>query len=77
VVDGALEVPKNAHRDREMGLTGVVYVEAHLLDRVGNVEPGEGEVLKSPNQAAHASTLNDVPSIMTLVEEETIRLLLY
>jgi hypothetical protein len=32
-----------------MGLTGVVHVEAHLLDHVGNVGPGEGEVLESPS----------------------------
>jgi hypothetical protein len=30
-------------------------VEAHLLDRVGNVGPGEGEVLGSPSQAAVGS----------------------
>jgi hypothetical protein len=49
VVEDALEVPKDAFRDCEMGLTGVVHVEAHLLDRVGNVGPGEDEVLESPN----------------------------
>jgi hypothetical protein len=82
-------------------------VEAHLLDRVGNVGPGEGEVLESPSQAAvgsrvadggphvegdlglsvdrrgaglavaDASTLKEVLSILTLVEEEVVRLLLY
>jgi hypothetical protein len=49
VVEGALEVPKDALHDREMGLTGVVHVEAHLLDRIGNVGPGEGEVLERPS----------------------------
>jgi hypothetical protein len=49
VVEGALEVPKDAIRGCEMGLTRVVYVKAHLLDRVGNVRPGDGEVLESPN----------------------------
>jgi hypothetical protein len=48
-VEGALEVPKDVLRNREMGLTRVVHVEAHLLDRVGNDEPGEGEVLESPS----------------------------
>jgi hypothetical protein len=52
VVEGALEVPKDAFRGREMGLVRIVLVEAHLLDRVGNVEPSEGEVLKSPSQVA-------------------------
>jgi hypothetical protein len=46
-----LEVPKDALRGREMGLTGVVHVEAHLLDCIGNFVPGEGEVLECPSQA--------------------------
>jgi hypothetical protein len=50
VVKGALKVPKNVLRGREMGLTGVVHVEAHLLDRVDNVRPDEGEALESPSQ---------------------------
>jgi hypothetical protein len=92
---------------KKMGLTGVMHVEAHLLDHVGNVGPSEGEVLKSPSQAAvgsrvtdggpnirgdhvlnvdqrgagltvaHGNTLKDVPSILTLVEEEVIEPLLY
>jgi hypothetical protein len=48
-VEGALEVPKDALHGREMGLTRVMHVEAHLLDRVGNVGPGEGGVLESPS----------------------------
>jgi hypothetical protein len=55
VVEGAPEVPNDALRNREMGLTGVVHVEAHLLDHEGNVGPGEGEVLESPSQAAVGS----------------------
>jgi hypothetical protein len=104
VVEGALEVPKDVLRDREMGLTRVVHVLVHLLDCVGNVVPGEGEVLESPSQAAvgsrvvdrspqvggdlglsvdrrgaglsiaHAGTLEDVPSILALVEEEVERI---
>jgi hypothetical protein len=54
-VEGALEVPKDALRDREMGLMKVVHVDAHLLDCVGNVGPGEREVLVSPSQAAVGS----------------------
>jgi hypothetical protein len=107
MVEGALEVPKDARRRREMGLVGVVHVEAHLLDHVGNVGPVEGAVLESPGQTvvgiwvadrapqvggdlglsvdrhgaglavAHAGTLEDVLSILVLVEEEVVRLLLY
>jgi hypothetical protein len=58
-VEGALEVPKDALRGREMGLTKVVHVEAHLSDRIGNVRPGEGEVLESPSQAAVGSRVAD------------------
>jgi hypothetical protein len=59
VVEGALEVPKDALHDREMGLMRVVHVEAHLLDCVGNVEPGEGEVLESPSQVVIGSRVTD------------------
>jgi hypothetical protein len=58
-VEGALEVPKDVLRDCEMGLTRVVHVKAHLLDCVGNVGPGEGEVLKSPSQGAVGSRVAD------------------
>jgi hypothetical protein len=49
VVEGALEVPNDALRGREMGFMRVMHVEAHLLDRVGNVGSGEGGVLDSPS----------------------------
>jgi hypothetical protein len=59
VVEGALEIPKDALHGREIGLTGGVHVEAHLLDRVGNVGHGEGEVLESPSHAAVGSRVAD------------------
>jgi hypothetical protein len=68
VVEGALEVPEDVLRGREMGLTGVAHVEAHLLDRVGNVRPGEGEVLESPSQAAVCSRVTDGAPLL----EETL-----
>jgi hypothetical protein len=34
-------------------------VEAHLLDRVGDVRAGEGEVLESPDQAVIGSQVTD------------------
>jgi hypothetical protein len=61
MVEGALEVPKDALHSHEMRLTGVVHMEAHLLDHVGNVKPGEGEVLESPSQAAVGSLIADGP----------------
>jgi hypothetical protein len=57
--ESALEVSKDALHGREMGLMGVVHVEAHLLNRVGNVRPGEGEVLESPGQTALGSRIAD------------------
>jgi hypothetical protein len=47
VVEGALEVAEDAFHNCEMGLMGVMHVEAHLLDRIGDVKPGEGEELES------------------------------
>jgi hypothetical protein len=48
VVEGALEVAEDPLHNHEMGLSRVIHVEAHLLDCVGDVEPGEGEVLREP-----------------------------
>jgi hypothetical protein len=59
LVEGALEVPKDALRGRDMGLTRLVHVEAHLLDRVGNVRPGECDVLESTSQVAVGSRVAD------------------
>jgi hypothetical protein len=39
VVEGVLEVTEDVLGSSEMGLMGVMHVEAHLLDRVGNVKP--------------------------------------
>jgi hypothetical protein len=39
--------------------TGVVHVEAHLLDRIGNVGSSEGEVLESPSQVVIGSRVAD------------------
>jgi hypothetical protein len=36
-----------------------VHVEAHLLDRIGNVGSAEGEVLESPSQTAVGSRVMD------------------
>jgi hypothetical protein len=59
VVEGALEAPKDMLHSHEMGLTRVMHVEAHLLDRLGNAMPGEGEVLESPSQITVDSRVTD------------------
>lgn len=45
IVEGATEIAKNPLRSSEVGLPRGVYVEAHLLDHVGDVSLGECEVL--------------------------------
>jgi hypothetical protein len=37
-----VEVVEGALHSNEMGLTGVVYVEPHMLDYIGDVRPGQG-----------------------------------
>jgi hypothetical protein len=55
MVKGALEVTQDVLGAYEMGLTGIVHVETHQLDHVGDVRPGEGEVLESPDHATVGS----------------------
>jgi hypothetical protein len=59
IVEGALEVSKDVIHGCEMGLSRVVRVEAHMLDRVSNVGTREGEVLESPCQAAVGNRVTD------------------
>jgi hypothetical protein len=46
VVEGAAEVVQDLLESGEMGLSWGVHMEVHLLDYVGDVGPGEGEVLE-------------------------------
>jgi hypothetical protein len=50
VVNGAPEVAEEALESREVGLPGVVHMETDLLHGVGEVRPGEGEVLKGTSK---------------------------
>jgi hypothetical protein len=45
----ATQVPHDPLHRGEVRFPRVVHVEAHLLDGVGDVEPGEDEVLKGPD----------------------------
>jgi hypothetical protein len=49
-VVGAAEVAQDPLESGEMGLPWGVHVEAHLLDGVGDVGSGEGEILKRAGQ---------------------------
>jgi hypothetical protein len=51
VVEGAAEVAQDALESGKMGLPWGVHMEADLLDGVGDVGPGEGEVLERAGQA--------------------------
>jgi hypothetical protein len=51
VVEGAMEVAKKSLRSSEVWLSWDVHVKEHLLDNIGDVEPGEGGVLESPGEA--------------------------
>jgi hypothetical protein len=59
MAEGALEVAEDALHCSEMGLTRIMHVKAHLLDCIGDVRPGEVEVLKSPDQAPVGSRVID------------------
>ena len=46
-----MNVAKNPLENYEVGLPRVVNVKAHLLNNVGDVRPGEREVLERASQA--------------------------
>jgi hypothetical protein len=52
-------VPRNPLHRGEMWLPRVVHVEAHLLDGVGDVGPGEEEVLKGLGNTPVAGWIGD------------------
>jgi hypothetical protein len=60
VIEGVLEVAKDTLHSSEMRLKRIMQVEAHLLDRLGDVRPSEGEVLESPSQAPVGSQVTDM-----------------
>jgi hypothetical protein len=97
-----MNVAKNPLENYEVGLPRVVNVKAHLLNNVGDVRPGEREVLEGASEppvgrhvadwgsvivgvlhlsvdrritglvVGHASLLQNVEGILTLVEEEAL-----
>jgi hypothetical protein len=48
MVEDAPEVAEGALCSSDMGLMGIVHVKAHIPNCVGDVRPGDGEVLKGP-----------------------------
>jgi hypothetical protein len=59
VVEGATEVAQNPLERGEMGLPRSVHMQAHLLDGVCDVGPGEGEVLERVGQAPVGRRVGD------------------
>jgi len=45
-IDGAAEVAKDPLESSEVWLPGIMHMETYLLNCIGDVRPGEGEVLK-------------------------------
>jgi hypothetical protein len=58
-VKSAPQVPQNPLQRGEMRLSRVVHVKAHLLDGVGDVGPGEEEVLKGPGKTPVAGWIGN------------------
>jgi hypothetical protein len=52
VVDGAPKVAEEALESHEVGLPRVVHMETDLLHGIGDVSPGEGEVLKGTGKTS-------------------------
>lgn len=59
MIDGTREISKNALHRIEMGFTRIMHVQSNLLNCIGNIRPGEGEVLKSTHQVVVHSGVND------------------
>jgi hypothetical protein len=51
-MESAAYVPQNALRSSKVRFPRAVHVGADLLNGVGDVRPGEGEVLEGSSQAA-------------------------
>jgi hypothetical protein len=45
-VDGAAEVAKDPLESSEVWLPGIMHMETYMLNCIGDVRPGEGEVLQ-------------------------------
>jgi hypothetical protein len=64
VVERAPEVAEEALESREVRLPGIMHMKTDLLNCIGDVRPGEGEVLKGPGETpvrsgvSHRGSLN-------------------
>jgi hypothetical protein len=54
-----MEVAKDPLESGEMGLPRGVHVKVHLLDDVGNVGTGEGQILKCAGEAPVERRVDD------------------
>lgn len=50
-MQSAPQVTQNPLHSRKVGLTRSMHVKAHLLYRIGDVQPSESEILQSSNEA--------------------------
>jgi hypothetical protein len=57
VVDRAAEVAEEALESSEVRLPGIMHVKTDLLNCIGDVRPGEGEVLKGTSKTPVCSRI--------------------
>lgn len=65
MVKRTLEVAENPFGSHKVNLPRIVHVKANLLDSIGNVRTGEGQVLKSSHKAAVVSGVNNSRTIIS------------
>jgi len=77
VVDSAAEVAEAAFENSEVGLSAIMHVETYLLNCIGDVWSGEGEVLKCTGKTPVCSgvcpwgalVFDNLPCVSTGVEQ--------
>jgi hypothetical protein len=58
-VEGSLKVSKNPFSSNKVIFPGIMHVQADLLDSIGNIRPGEGQILKCTTKAAIGSGVSN------------------
>jgi hypothetical protein len=59
MTEGTLEIAKDPFGSNKVIFSRIMHMKAHLLDSIGNVRPGEGEVLEGTHKAAISSGISN------------------
>jgi len=59
MAEGALKIAKDPLGSDKVSFPRIMHMKAHLLDGIGNVGPGEGEVLEGTHKAAISSGISN------------------